>query len=72
MYFCIRLISLLLIKMKTMETKKNQNQIVITMNAEDGKQKLPMNLIIPMVAGTLTGTGLVLVLFMGVRLLFGL
>ncbi len=55
-----------------METKKNQNQIVITMNAEDGKQKLPMNLIIPMVAGTLTGTGLVLVLFMGVRLLFGL
>ncbi len=72
MYFCIRLISLLLIKMKTMETKKNQNQIVITMNAEDGKQKLPMNLIIPMVAGTLTGTGLVLVLFMGVRLLFAL
>jgi hypothetical protein len=58
--------------MKTMETKKNQNQIVITMNSEDKKQKLPMNLIIPMVAGTLTGTGLVLVLFMGVRLLFGL
>lgn len=58
--------------MKTMETKKNQNQIVITMNAENEKQKLPMNLIIPMVAGTLTGTGLVLVLFMGIRLLFGL
>ena len=32
--------------MKTMETKKNQNHIVITMNSEDEKQKLPMNLII--------------------------
>ena len=54
-----------------METKKNQDQIVITMNTENGKQKLPMNLIIPMVAGTITGTGLVLVLFMAVKILFG-
>lgn len=55
-----------------METKKNQNQIVITMNAEDEKQKLPVSLIITMVAGTITGTAIVLVLFMGVKLLFGL
>lgn len=58
--------------MKTMETKKNQNQIVITMNAEDEKQKLPVSFIITMVAGTITGTAIVLVLFMGVKLLFGL
>lgn len=55
-----------------METKKNQNQIVITMNAEDEKQKLPVSFIITMVAGTITGTAIVLVLFMGVKLLFGL
>ncbi len=55
-----------------METKKNQNQIVITMNAEDEKQKLPMSLIFSMVAGTITGTAFVLILFMGVKLVFGL
>jgi hypothetical protein len=58
--------------MKTMETKRNQNQIVITMNSEQEKQKLPVSLIITMVAGTITGTAIVLVLFMGVKLLFGL
>ncbi len=62
----------ILIKMKTMETKKNQNQIVITMNSEDEKQKLPFSLIIPMVAGTITGTAFVLLLFMAVKLVFGL
>ncbi len=36
-----------------METKKNQNHIIITMNSENKKQKLPLNLIIPMVAGAL-------------------
>lgn len=55
-----------------METKRNQNQIVITMNSEQEKQKLPVSLIITMVAGTITGTTIVLVLFMGVKLLFGL
>ncbi len=54
-----------------METKKNQNQIVITMNSEDKKQKLPMNLIIPMVAGAITGTTIILILLMGIKVLFG-
>lgn len=54
-----------------METKKNQNQIVITMHAEHEKQKLPMKLIFPVIAGAITGTAIVLVLFMGVKLLFG-
>jgi len=55
-----------------METKKNQDQIIITLNPEDEKQKLPMNLIIPMVAGAITGTTIILVLLMGVKVLFGL
>ena len=63
---------LLLIKMKTMETKKHQDQIIITMNPENEKQKLPMNLIIPMVAGAITGTTIILVLLMGIKVLFGL
>jgi hypothetical protein len=57
--------------MRTMETNKNQNQIVITMNSEDKKQKLPMNLIIPMVAGAITGTTIILILLMGIKVLFG-
>jgi len=55
-----------------METKKNQNQIVITMNSEDEKQRLPMNLIIPMVAGAITGTATIFVLLMAAEMLFGL
>ncbi len=55
-----------------METKKNQNQITITMHSEDEKQKLPMNLIIPMVAGAITGTALILLLLMGIKFLTGL
>jgi len=55
-----------------METGKNQNQIIITMNSEDKKQKLPMNLIIPMVAGALTGTSIIFILLMGIKILFGL
>jgi hypothetical protein len=54
-----------------METNKNQKQIVITMNSEDKKQKLPMNLIIPMVAGAITGTTIILILLMGIKVLFG-
>ncbi|HPE76192.1 MAG TPA: hypothetical protein P5210_03885 [Draconibacterium sp.] len=54
-----------------METNKDQNQIVITMNSEDKKQKLPMNLIIPMIAGAITGTTIILILLMGLKVLFG-
>lgn len=55
-----------------METKTNQDQIVITMNPEEMKQKLPMNLIVSLVAGMVTGVALIFGLFMGLKLLFGL
>jgi hypothetical protein len=55
-----------------METKTNQNQIVITLNADEKKQKLPMGLIITLAAGTLTGVSIIFLLFMGAKLLFGL
>jgi len=54
-----------------METKKNQNQVIITMNSEDEKQKLPLNLIIPMAAGTLAGIVITIGLFLLVKMLFG-
>ena len=55
-----------------METKRNQNQVVITINSEDRKQKLPINLIILLAAGTVTGVALIFGLFMGAKVLFGL
>jgi hypothetical protein len=55
-----------------METKKDQNQITITMKSENEKQKLPMNLIIPMVAGALAGTSIIFVLLIGAKVLFGI
>ena len=58
--------------MKTMETKANQNQIVIKLDSEDRKQKLPMNLILMLAAGTLAGMIMIFGLFWGVEKLFGL
>ncbi len=40
--------------MKTMETKANQNQIIIKLDSEDRKQKLPLNLILMLAAGTIS------------------
>ena len=57
--------------MKTMETKANQNQIVIKLDSEDRKQKLPMNLILMLAAGTLAGMIMIFGLFWGVEKLFG-
>ncbi len=55
-----------------METKKNQNQITITMKSDDEKQKLPLNLVIPMIAGALTGTSIIFGLLIGIKMLLGL
>jgi hypothetical protein len=55
-----------------METKVNQNQIVITMNSEEQKQKLPLNLILTLAAGTLVGMAMIFGLFWGVEKLIGL
>lgn len=55
-----------------METKTNQEQIVITLNPEEMKQKLPVNLIVSLVAGMFAGVAIIFGLFMGATLLFGL
>ena len=52
-----------------METKTNQNQIVITTLSEDEKQKLPMNLLVTLAMGTIAGVVGILGLFMGLELL---
>ena len=58
--------------MKTMETKTNQNQIVITTKSENEKQKLPLNLIITLAAGTIAGVVLIFGLFWGAEMLLSL
>lgn len=55
-----------------METKTNQNQVVITFNSEERKQKLPMHLIVTLAAGTLTGVAIIFGLFWGAEFLFGM
>ena len=55
-----------------METKANQNQVIIKLDSEDRKQKLPLNLILMLAAGTITGMFLIFGLFWGVEKLIGL
>ncbi|WP_372947309.1 hypothetical protein [Mariniphaga sp.] len=55
-----------------METKVNQNQIVITTGSEDVKQKLPVNLILSLAAGAIAGVAIIFGLFWGADLLFSL
>jgi len=55
-----------------METQTNQNQIVITTLSENEKQKLPMNLILTLAAGAITGMVVIFGLFWGAEMLMGL
>lgn len=55
-----------------METKTNQNQIVITTLSEDEKQKLPTNLLLTLAAGTIAGVAIIFGLFWGAEMLFSL
>ncbi len=55
-----------------METKANQNQVVITLNPENEKQKLPMKFIFSLVAGTVAGMAVIFALFWGAEMLFSL
>ncbi|MEE4285779.1 MAG: hypothetical protein V2I31_06510 [Mariniphaga sp.] len=55
-----------------METKVNQNQIVITTSSEDEKQKLPVNLILSLAAGAIAGVAIIFGLFWGADMIFGL
>jgi len=55
-----------------METKTNQNQIVIKTNPENEKQKLPLNLVITLAAGTIAGVAVIFGLFWGAEMLLSL
>lgn len=55
-----------------METKTNQNQIVIKTNPENENQKLPLNLVITLAAGTIAGVAVIFGLFWGAEILLGL
>jgi len=52
-----------------METKTNQNQIIITTLSDNEKQKLPVNLILPLVAGTIAGMAVIFGLFWGAEMI---
>ena len=58
--------------MKTMETKNNQNQIIIKTNTTDDKQKLPANLLLSLAAGAIAGVIIIFGIFWGAEILFGL
>lgn len=55
-----------------MEIKTDQNQIVITTQSENESQKLPINLVLTLAAGTIAGIVLIFGLFMGAEMLLGL
>lgn len=55
-----------------METKTNQNQIIIKMNTENEKKMLPMNFIFTLAAGALAGMAIIFALFWGVEKLLGM
>jgi hypothetical protein len=55
-----------------METRVNQNQIVITTSSEDEKQKLPVNILLSLAAGAIAGVAIIFGLFWGAEMLFGL
>ncbi len=55
-----------------METKTNQNQVVIKMNTENEKKTMPMQLFLPLAAGTIAGMAIIFALFWGVEKLIGM
>lgn len=55
-----------------METKTNQNQVVITMNPENEKKTLPMNILLTLAAGAIAGMAMIFGLFWGFEKLIGM
>ena len=55
-----------------METRTNQNQIVIKTNSENEKTMLPMHFLITMAAGAIVGMAIIFGLFWGVEMLTNL
>jgi hypothetical protein len=53
-----------------MEEKKLPFQIVITSDEENEKQKLPLNLVLTLAAGAITGVLAIFGLIWGIELLF--
>ena len=60
-----------ILNMKTMETRTNQNQIVIQTKPENEKEKLPVNIVLPLAAGAVAGMVFILGLFWGMEFLLG-
>lgn len=55
-----------------METRTDQNQIVIKTVSGNEKQRLPMNLLLALAAGTIAGVAIIFGLIWGAELLIGL
>ena len=55
-----------------METRTDQNQIVIKTVSDNEKQRLPMNILLALAAGTIAGVAIIFGLFWGARMMFGL
>ena len=55
-----------------METRTNQNQIVIKTNPENEKGTLPMNLLLTLAAGAIAGMAVIFGLFWGIEMIFNL
>ncbi len=58
--------------MKTMETKTNQNRIVIKTIPKNEKQKFPVNLLFSLAAGAVSGVAFIFAVFWGAEKLLGL
>ena len=55
-----------------METKTNQNQIVINTDPENEKKMLPLYMMITLAAGAVAGVAMIFTLFWGIEKLFGI
>jgi len=55
-----------------METKANQNQIVIKMNTENEKKMLQLKFRFTLAAGAMAGMAIIFSLFWGLEKLFGM
>jgi len=55
-----------------METKTNQNQIVIKTDPENEKKMLPLNMMFTLAAGAIAGMAMIFTLFWGVEKLLGM
>ncbi len=55
-----------------METKSSENQIVIKTNSENGKQQVPVILLLSLAAGAITGVAFIFALFWCAEMLFGM